>query len=143
MANNSAKLRLRTTNKCFHRSPSAPLYQQGDERRPLLHKSAYGRGERTRWRFLHGPVNTRPHGSRAAIFLRVKSPLDPTSEGRHAYNKAPPRPPAHLPHGVRVLAGLDAGGVDGAVGLVSDVKHHDRAVVAAHRQKGVVQGVEV
>ena len=49
----------------------------------------------------------------------------------------------HLPHRVRVLARLDAGGVDRAVGLVPDVEHHHGAVVTAHRQQGVVHRVEV
>lgn len=49
----------------------------------------------------------------------------------------------YLPHGVRVLARLDAGGVDRAVGLVSDVEHHDGTVVAPHRQERVVHRVEV
>lgn len=42
-----------------------------------------------------------------------------------------------------MLARLDAGGIDGAVRLVSDVENHDGAVVAAHRQQGVVHRVKV
>lgn len=42
-----------------------------------------------------------------------------------------------------MLAGLNAGGVDGAVRLVPDVEDHDRSIVTTHRQKGVVHRVEV
>lgn len=49
----------------------------------------------------------------------------------------------HLPHGIGVLSGLDARGVDGTVGLVPHVEHHDRPVVAADRQERVVHRVKV
>ena len=49
----------------------------------------------------------------------------------------------HLPHGVGVFSRLDARGVDGAVGLMSHVKHHDGPVMAAYGQQGVVDWVEV
>lgn len=42
-----------------------------------------------------------------------------------------------------MLPGLDARGVDRAVGLVSDVEHHHGSVVATDRQQRVVHRVEV